>query len=198
MVEEEPEYGDAQLMTWNPHVGRSPTGWDDYARRERERAQVAALQEDQRRRLDQQVNQRPAHGKAPDNFWSCASTACWATTAIFVLMLAAIIVVPITNWSGDIQTSASRTGYALSANSNKTHSAGDACSNIDPPNRLSKHGVLTVRPVPPTAACAEISCWACVLIRRHTHSCTSARRRAWAPPGRGCRAWPPARSSSTC
>ena len=36
MVEEEPEYGDAQLMTWNPHVGRSPTGWDDYARRERE------------------------------------------------------------------------------------------------------------------------------------------------------------------
>ena len=37
MVEEEPEYGDAQLMTWNPHVGRSPTGWDDYARRERER-----------------------------------------------------------------------------------------------------------------------------------------------------------------
>ena len=46
MVEEEPEYGDAQLMTWNPHVGRSPTGWDDYARRERERAQVAALQEE--------------------------------------------------------------------------------------------------------------------------------------------------------
>jgi hypothetical protein len=94
MVEEEPEYGDAQLMTCNPHVGRSPTGWDDYARRERERAQVAALHEDQRRRLDQQVNQRP-YGKAPDNFWSCASTACWATTAIFVLMLAAIIVVPI-------------------------------------------------------------------------------------------------------
>ena len=52
MVEEEPEYGDAQLMTWNPHAGRSPTSWDDYARRERERAQVAALQEDQRRRLD--------------------------------------------------------------------------------------------------------------------------------------------------
>ena len=128
MVEEEPEYGDAQLMTWNPHVGRSPTGWDDYARRERERAQVAALHEDQQRRLDQQVNQRPAYGKAPDNFWSCASTACWATTtAIFVLMLAAIIVVPITDWSGDIQTSASRTGYALSANSNKTHSYAYCC-----------------------------------------------------------------------
>jgi hypothetical protein len=40
MVEEEPEYGDAQLMTWNPHVGRSPTSWDDYARREREREKV--------------------------------------------------------------------------------------------------------------------------------------------------------------
>jgi hypothetical protein len=57
-------------------------------------------------------------------------------------MLAAIIVVPITNWSGEIETSASRTGYTLSANIDKTHSAGDACSNIDPPNRLRQHGVL--------------------------------------------------------
>jgi hypothetical protein len=47
MVEEEPEYGDAQLMTWNPHVGRSPTGWDDYARRERERAQVGLQSQSQ-------------------------------------------------------------------------------------------------------------------------------------------------------
>jgi hypothetical protein len=112
MVEEEPEYGDAQLMTWNPHAGRTSRGWDDYSRLQnedlarRKRANVAALQEEQRQRLDQQVeiNQRP-NGKALDNFWSCATGACWATTAFFVLMLAAIIVVPITNWSGDITTS---------------------------------------------------------------------------------------------
>ena len=112
MVEEEPEYGDAQLMTWNPHAGRTSHGWDDYSRLQnedlarRERANVAALQEEQRRRLDQhaELNKRP-YGKAPDNFWSCATSACWATTAIFVLMLAAIIIVPITNWSGDITTS---------------------------------------------------------------------------------------------
>jgi hypothetical protein len=73
--------------------------------RQWERAQVAALQEDQRWRLDQQVglNQRP-YGKSPDNFWSCTTSACWATTNIFVLMLAANIVVRITNWSGDITT----------------------------------------------------------------------------------------------
>ena len=84
MVEEGPEYGDAQLMTWNPHACRTSRGWDDYSRlqneglaRQRERAQVAALQEEQRRRLDQQVelNQWP-YGKAPDNFWSCATSAC--------------------------------------------------------------------------------------------------------------------------
>jgi hypothetical protein len=42
--------------------------------------------------MDPQVelNQRP-YGKAPDNFWSCATSACWATTSIFVLMLAAIM-----------------------------------------------------------------------------------------------------------
>ena len=102
MPEAETEYGDAQLMTWNPVVR---AGWDDYSRlqneelaRQRERAQVAVRQEEQQWRPDQQVelNRRP-YDKAPDNFWSCASSACWSLTSIFVLMLATIIVVPITD-----------------------------------------------------------------------------------------------------
>ena len=46
-----------------------------------------------------ELKQRP-YGKAPDNFWLCASSACLSLTNIFVLMLATIIVVPITDWSG--------------------------------------------------------------------------------------------------
>ena len=63
MMEAEPEYGDAQLMTLNPHARAGC--WDDYSRlhnedlaRQRERAHVTALKEEQRRRNCQMLGGR--------------------------------------------------------------------------------------------------------------------------------------------